>query len=144
MFRQKFTWGPTLNVVTPLKLASRSSSIFSWTYHRRIFLSASLFADWVLKMIHQKGLLEQIKKKLNSCFCRRIPENYWQPLLRLSTAEGGFSIFKKNTVEVFSVNIILFSFPMVIFQYFLWLIFSFLLQKKHGGNCFFSAGYLRW
>ena len=31
---------------------------------------------------------------------------------------------------------------MVIFQYFLWLIFSFLLQKKHGGNCLCSAGYL--
>ena len=42
MFRQKFTWGSTLNVATPFKMASRSSSIFSWSYHRRIFLSASL------------------------------------------------------------------------------------------------------
>ena len=38
---------------------------------------------WILflKTIHQKGLFEQIKKKLNFCFCRRILENYWQPLL---------------------------------------------------------------
>ena len=38
---------------------------------------------WILffKTVHQKGLLEQIKKKLNFCFCRRILENYWQPLL---------------------------------------------------------------
>ena len=38
---------------------------------------------WILflKTVHQKGLLEQIKKNLNFCFCRRILENYWQPLL---------------------------------------------------------------
>ena len=31
---------------------------------------------WILflKTIHQKGLFEQIKKKLNFCFCRRILE----------------------------------------------------------------------
>ena len=35
----------------------------------------------ILKTVHQKGLLEQIKKKLKFYFCRRILENYWQPLL---------------------------------------------------------------
>ena len=38
---------------------------------------------WILflKKIHQKGLLEQMKKKLNFCFCRQILENYLQLLL---------------------------------------------------------------
>ena len=50
--------------------------------------------------------------------------------VRLSTAEGGVSIFKKNKVEAFSVNIILFSFPMVIFRCFLRLIFFHFYFKR--------------
>ena len=38
-----------------------------------------------------KGSFGANKKKLNVCFCRRIVENYWQPLLgkiSLSAPEG--------------------------------------------------------
>ena len=42
-----------------------------------------------------KGSLEQIKKRLNFCFCRRILENNRQPFLRMLM-----------TVHTLSVNIV--------------------------------------
>ena len=50
----------------------------------------------------------------------------------------------KNESSFQNEQVVIFKSPMVIFQHFLCLIFSFLLQKKHGGNCLYSAGYLRW
>ena len=39
---------------------------------------------WILflKIVHQKGLLGQIKRNSNFRFCRRILESYWQRLLK--------------------------------------------------------------
>ena len=51
-----------------------------------------------LKTIHQKGLFEEIKKRLNFCFCRPILENYWQPLLISILAK--FVLFEYNHVVI--------------------------------------------
>ena len=55
---------------------------------------------WILflKTVHLKGFLEQIKKKLNFCFCHRIVENYWQPLLTIFRACPKFPYMERCNV----------------------------------------------
>ena len=66
-----------------------------------------------------------------------------QPCKIFNSRRGVFYSRKTQLKHFRSISFCFLSygdFPMFPEAYF----FSFLLQKKHGGNCFFSAGYLRW
>ena len=73
----KMHWKPDRNYANLVRL----SRFRTFVFFAKI---KTLWNFWILflKTVHQKGLLEQIKKKFNCCFCRRIFKNYWQPLLR--------------------------------------------------------------
>ena len=82
---------------------------------------------WILllKPIHQKGLLERIKKKLNFCFCRRILENNWQPLLKCnllfannSMVTDHFTFKKQKHVLVLVLNFTICV--LILLQYLMW------------------------
>ena len=82
----------------------RFSMLFYSSYHSHCWRRWEL-SSWTPHNIQRTNLVSEMSR----WWCLSLFSH-----LRLSTVEGGLSIFKKNTVEAFSVNIILFSFPMVI------------------------------